>query len=219
MNTLPDPPPIFSENEGSPFYTMAKEVYDISLSLSPEQKIIASFWDDNPTGKYISAFGHWFSILNQTLQLKKPGLMKAANAYLRLGIAMNDAGIGCWKAKYQFNQMRPITFIREVMGLDGWNSFIGTPAHPEYAAAHATLSASAAYTLETVFGKNHAFTDHTYTDLGMSPRNYAGFDAAGLEAGLSRLYGGIHYRPSINAGNKMGKKVAENLEFIFSSLQ
>ena len=97
------------------------------------------------------------------------------------------------------------------MGFSTWNPYITTPPHPEYSAAHATLSGSAGYALESVFGSNYHFTDHTYDALGMSPRNFVSFEAAGAEAGLSRLYGGIHYRPSIDAGNIQGKKVGQNV--------
>jgi hypothetical protein len=209
--TMPPAPLPFSTAVNSPFYNMVKELYDVSQSLTGEQKVIANFWDDAPNGKYISAFGHWFSILKQVLQKENASLMEAADAYLRLGISMNEATIGTWKAKYFFNQMRPITYIRKHMGQPNWTSLIGTPPHPEYSAAHATISAAAAYALESVFGKNYAFTDSTYSDLGMPARSYNSFAAAGEEAGLSRLYGGIHFRPSILAGNNQGKTVGENV--------
>jgi len=138
--------------------------------------------------------------------------MKGAEAYLRLGITMNESTITCWKSKYTFSQMRPITYIRKYMGNTTWSSFITTPAHPEYLAAHATISSSAAYALESVFGKNYAFADHTYETLGMPVRNYNSIEAAGTEAGISRLYGGIHYRPSIEAGKMQGVKVGENVK-------
>lgn len=216
-NTLPTAPASFSAVAGSPFYTMAKEVYDISKLLTQDQKNIANFWDDAPNGKYISAFGHWFHILTGVLKKEKTPLMKGAEAFLQLGITMNEAGITCWKAKYSFHQMRPVTYIRKHMGYDQWSPFIGTPAHPEYSAAHATLSGSAVYALEAAFGKNYAFVDDTYIEYGMPSRNYSSFDAAGNEAGLSRLYGGIHYRPSIIAGIAQGKKTGENVDAILKT--
>lgn len=211
-NTIPAAPIPFSANSGTPFYNMAREVYDVSQSLTEEQKAIARFWDDAPNGQYVTAFGHWFSILNQVLEADKPGLMKAADAYLRLGISMHDAAISCWKTKYTYHLLRPVTYIRKHMGEDNWSPLISTPPHPEYSAAHATLSASAGYALQSVFGLNHAFTDHTYDVLGMSPRNFSSFEAAGTEAGISRLYGGIHYRPSIETGNTQGKQVGTNVK-------
>ena len=211
-NSEPVAPLVFSKEEGSPFYNMVKEVYEVSQSLTDEQKAIANFWDDLPNGKYLSAFGHWFNILKQILQKENTPLMKAAEAYMRLGITMNESTIACWKSKYTFHQMRPITYIRKYMGKAAWNSLIGTPAHPEYLAAHATISSSAAAALESVFGKNYSFADHTYVHLGMAVRNYTSIEAAGDEAGLSRLYGGIHYRLSIAAGKVQGTKVAENVK-------
>lgn len=212
--TLPAPPLTFSRDAGTPFYTMAKEVYDVSQSLTETQKAIASFWDDAPNGKYVTAFGHWFSILKQVLEHEKTSLMKGAEAYLRLGVTMNDATISVWKAKYTYHQVRPVTYIRKYMGQGEWMPVISTPPHPEYSAAHGTISASAGFALESVFGKNHSFTDHTYDVIGMSPRNYSSFEAAGTEAGISRLYGGIHYRPSIEAANAQGKKVGANVSGI-----
>jgi hypothetical protein len=211
-NTIPAAPVAFSKVIGSLFYNMVKELYVISQSLTVEQKAIATFWDDAPNGKYLTVFGHWFSILKQVIEKDKPELMKAAEAYLRLGITMNESSISCWKAKYTYNLLRPVTYIRNFMGYANWNSFIGTPPHPEYSAAHATLSASAGYALESIFGRNYRFTDHSYDILGMSPRTFPGFEAAGIEAGMSRLYGGIHYRSSIEVGNTQGKKVGENVK-------
>lgn len=216
-NTLPVAPTPFSIVVNSPFYLMAKEVFDVSNSLTQDQKDIANFWDDAPNGKYISAFGHWFHILNGVLKNQKIPLMKAAEAYMRLGIAMNEAGISCWKAKYTYHQIRPVTYIRKHMGYQQWSPIIGTPAHPEYSAAHATLSGAAAHAMEYIFGKNYSFADDTYIDLGMPARNYSSFEEAGIEAGISRLYGGIHYRSSIESGNTQGKKTSENVNTILKT--
>lgn len=209
--TIPGAPISFSKDPGTDFHTMVKEVYDVSQSLTYDQRATALFWDDAPNGKYVTVFGHWFSILKQVLEKEKPQLMQGADAYLRLGITLNETVISCWTAKYKYNLVRPITYIRKYMGYPEWNSLISTPPHPEYSAAHATLSASAGYALESVFGKNYSFVDHTYDGIGMSPRSFASFEAAGREAGLSRLYGGIHYRPSIETGNVQGKKVGANV--------
>ena len=217
LNTLPPAPVPFSPHPGSPFHAMASEVYNVSQTLTNEQRAIALFWDDAPNGSYVSAFGHWFSILRQVLAAENPNLMVAADAYLRLGVSMHDAIISTWQAKYTFHQMRPVTYIREHMGIEGWIPVIGTPPHPEYTAAHGTLSAAAAFALESVFGASVSFTDHTYDDIGMSPRTYPNFDAAGREAGLSRLYGGIHFRPSIDQGYAMGRKVGQQVKALLKT--
>ena len=209
--TMPAPPPAFSKEPGSAFYNSVKEVWEISKTLTGAQKEVALFWDDAPNGKYVSVFGHWFGILKQVLEKEKTPLMEGALAYLRLGISMNDATISCWKAKYLYNTLRPVSYIRNYLGDGEWNSLIGTPPHPEYSSAHSTISASCSYALETVFGKKYSFTDHTYDVIGLNPRTFSGFDQAAKEAGDSRLYAGIHYRYSIAAGYEQGRKVAANV--------
>ncbi|MCW5923985.1 MAG: vanadium-dependent haloperoxidase [Saprospiraceae bacterium] len=216
-NTMPVAPTSFSKDPGTPFYNMAKEVYDISQSLTEEQKAIANFWDDAPNGNYVTVFGHWFSILKQVFEKDNPGLMKAADAYLRLGISMHEAVISCWKTKYTYHLIRPVTYIRKHIGHADWNTFIVTPPHPEYSSAHASFSGAAGYALESVFGQNYGFTDHTYDVLGMPPRKFNSFDAAAKEAAISRLYGGIHYRATVEVGNTQGKKVGENVKNLLTT--
>jgi hypothetical protein len=94
------------------------------------------------------------------------------------------------------------------MGSPDWKSLIITPNHPEYPAAHATVSTAAATALSDALGQSVSFTDHTYDDIGFQPRSFISFEEAANEAGRSRLYGGIHYTPSIDAGHVLGKKTA-----------
>ncbi|HUM65363.1 MAG TPA: vanadium-dependent haloperoxidase [Chitinophagaceae bacterium] len=209
--TMPDGLIPFSKEPGSGFYQMVKEVLDVSKVLTPDQKAIALFWDDAPNGQYVSVFGHWFSVLKQVLEKEKTSLPDGAVAYLRLGVAMNDATITCWQTKYQYHTIRPVTYIRKYMGETAWLPLISTPPHPEYASAHSTISASGVYALESVFGNNYAFSDHTYDGIGMSRRNFNSFDHAAKEAGQSRFYAGIHYQPSIEAGYAQGRKVGANV--------
>jgi hypothetical protein len=207
--TLPAPVP-FSIEPGSPFHNMAKAVYESSQQLTAEQRAIALFWDDAPNGKYVSAFGHWISVLAQVAVEKKFPLVKTAEAYAKTAIAMHEATIATWKLKYTYNLVRPVTYIQQHIDSQ-WLPIIVTPPHPEYPAAHATLSAAAAYALTDALGDKISFTDHTYNDIGLSSRTFANFDAAGREAGISRLYGGIHYQQSIDAGASVGKQVAQNV--------
>lgn len=207
-NTAVQGPPAYSTDPQSEFYKMVKQVYDASQSLTDNQKAMAVYWKDVPG---VTSPGHWVSIVQQVAKQKNAKLDKAVLAYALSGAALNDALIRSFQIKYQKLTVRPITYIREVMGHSTWNPYIGTPPHPEYISNHSSLSVAAAVVLEQLFGKNQSFTDHTYDYMGMAPRNYPSYMAIGLEAGISRLYGGIHYLPSINDGTTIGKKVAENI--------
>ncbi|RYZ24806.1 MAG: phosphatase PAP2 family protein [Chitinophagaceae bacterium] len=208
VNTQVPAPFTYSTDPASSFYQMVKQLYDASQTLTADQKEMAIFWRDVPGA---TTPGHWLGILQQVIEQTHSSLEKAAIAYALSGTAMNDALITCFKSKYQFNLVRPITYIREVMGHTSWNSFIGTPAHPEYASAHASLSAAIAEVLQVLFGNINSFTDHTYDGLGFAPRSYSSMRAVGEEAGISRLYAGIHYGKTIELSLIQGKKVAENI--------
>jgi PAP2 superfamily len=204
-NTEPPVPLSYSTDASSPFYKMAKEVYDVSQNLTGEQKTIARFWRDIPG---VSSPGHWLSIVQQVVRQKKATLDKAALAFALTGTASNDAFISCFRTKYRYNLVRPVTYIQNVLGFTTWSTLFPTPAHPEYTSAHAVLSSSAAAVLQRLFGSIGSFTDHTYDDMDFVPRTYSSFEAIVQEAGNSRVYAGIHYRASIDAGIIQGKKVA-----------
>ena len=204
--TQPGPPTEYSEINKSPFYQMVNELYTISLSLSHEDSTVAKIWGDQPGNLNVPA--HATNILTQLINLKKLDLYEAAAAYALHGIAMNDASISVFKAKYHYNLLRPISYIRNVMQVSNWNSVLPTPPHPEYPAAHAEISAASAKVLERIFGKNYKFTDHTYDD-SYGSRSFNSFEEYAEEAGHSRLLAGIHYSPSIATGLAMGYKVGD----------
>ena len=202
--TQPPAPIPYSKEINSPFYNMVNELYTISLSLSHEDTVIARFWADVPGMLNVPA--HATNILTQLVVLKSLDLQSAAKAYALHGISMYDASISVFKTKYQYTLVRPVSYIRNVMLHSSWNSVIPTPPHPEYTAAHAVVSGASAAVLENIFGKDYAFSDHTY-DLTLGTRSYASFDAYASEAGRSRLLGGIHYGPSIKMGIAQGRAI------------
>lgn len=201
--------PSYSSDKQSSFYQMANEVYTVSKQLTAEQKAIALFWDDSPNGKYMTAFGHWTSILSGLIREKKLSLSEASEAFVRMTIAMHDAAILAWKGKYQYNVVRPITYIQQHIDKE-WKPLISTPPHPEFPAAHATISNAAAVALTQYFGAVPV-TDKSYVDIGMPERKFSSLLAVAKEAGISRLYGGIHYRYSIEQGFTLGEAVANLL--------
>ncbi len=205
---LPPPPTPYSTTPGSPFYNMVKQVYDASQTLTIAQTNQALYWKDVPG---VTTPGHYISIAEQAVEQRNSALDKAAVVYALAGIVDYDACIICWQHKYLYNLVRPITYIRNVMGYTTWNSLLTTPAHPEYSSGHAFLSAANARALESAYGNHFAFTDHTYDYLGMPSRSFTSFKACGEDAGNSRLYAGIHYQPTIDLGLVNGRTVAQNI--------
>lgn len=207
MTMNPVAPYTFSFKENSDMFKLAKEVYDISKTLTTEQKAIADFWADG--GNTITPPGHHFNIANIILKKEKVKLDKVAEVYAKVGLAVNDAFVSCWRCKYTFNLMRPLTYIQQAID-PKWNTYVGTPPFPEYTSGHSSGSGAAAEMLTTIFGDNYAFTDNTHT--GKYPdRNFKSFYAYADEATISRLYGGIHYRQGNENGQKNGKEIAKNI--------
>jgi hypothetical protein len=208
-NAQPPAPIPYSEDTSSAFYKEVKSVYETSQHLSEDQKDIALFWKEINPG--VTAPGHWLNILRQVIQQDKATLERGAFAYALSGMALNDAWICCWKTRYVYNLLRPVTYIREVMKHSEWLSFVPTPPHPEYTSGFAAMAGAVCGVLSSVFGNEYQFTDHTYDYAGMKPRKYYTFEAMAKEAGESKWLGGIHYRFSVEAGLQEGKMVAKNV--------
>lgn len=207
MTMNPTAPYTFSFKENSDMFKLAKEVYDVGKNLTAEQKLIADFWADG--GSTITPPGHHFNIANIVLKKEKVGLDKVAEVYAKVGMAVNDAFISCWRCKYTFNLMRPITYIHQAID-PTWNTYVGTPPFPEYTSGHSSGSGAAAEMLTAIFGDNYAFTDNTHT--GKYPdRSFKSFYEYADEATISRLYGGIHYRQGNENGQKNGKEISKNI--------
>jgi hypothetical protein len=204
------PPPVYSIDPSSQFYAAAKETYDVSQTLTTDQTEQILFWRDVPGGSH----AHWLAIFSQVLNKEGNNAMldKAVLVYVKMGITQSDARIATWKAKYTYNLLRPVTYIRSVMGKGTWNSYIATPNHPEYPSAHSSFSVPAAAILTKEFGENYIFSDLTYDFLGLKARSYNSFNHAAKDAGDSRVVGGLHYRFAIDAGEKLGNAIVKYME-------
>jgi hypothetical protein len=206
----PGAPPEYSTAPDSPFHAEAVEVYDTVNALTPEQEAIARFWADDP-GETATPPGHSISILTQLVRAKDRSLADAAVAYAKLGIAICDAFIACWRAKYVYNLLRPITYVRANID-PAWGDPLPltTPPFPEYPSGHSVQSAAAAEVLTDLFGAI-PFTDHTHDARGLPPRSFASFDDFAAEAAISRLYGGIHFRSAIERGLEQGRCIGSTV--------
>lgn len=200
------PPPAYSEDPGSAFHAEAMEVYDTVRTLTDEQRLIARFWSDDPMLSPTPP-GHWISIAMDILQDTGAPAPRQAEVLALLGIAMADAFIACWQSKYEYDLLRPVTYIRRVID-PKWEPILITPPFPEYPSGHSTQSGAAQAVLTHLFGDNFAFTDRTHVDEGLGERSFPSFRAAAEEAGISRLYGGIHFRAAIDRGLAQGECVA-----------
>ena len=210
--------PAFSTANPSEFRAAATEVYNVGLALTNEQKTIADYWSDGP-GATGTPAGHWVAIVSQIVRDDKLSLGEAAEAYARVGIAVHDAFIACWNAKYAFNLERPVTYIRDNIDAN-WSSYIVTPNFPTYTSGHSTQSGAASLVLTDMFG-TRSFVDTTHTDHGlvpaMSPRSFSSLNEAAAEAAISRLYGGIHFtfdnQNGLVTGQCIGQKILDRVSF------
>ena len=134
--------------------------------------------------------------------------MKSAGAYVRVAVALADAFISCWDEKYRSNQVRPETFINVYVD-ENWRPVLQTPPFPEHTSGHSVISSAAALALTHIFGSPFPFADTVEEEYGLPRRNFNSFVEASEEAAVSRLYGGIHYRPAIDFGVEQGRKVGD----------
>jgi hypothetical protein len=197
------PPPVYSEEAGSPFHAEAMEVYKVTRALTAEQKAIARFWSDDPMLSPTPP-GHWISIVLQIAERDSMPHDRLAEILARLGVAMADAFIGCWHSKFEHDLLRPVSYIRRVIDKT-WEPLLITPPFPEYPSGHSTQSGAAEAVLTAFFGEGFAFEDATHSRDGIKPRQYASFRQAAEEAGISRLYGGIHFRAGVERGLEQGR--------------
>jgi membrane-associated phospholipid phosphatase len=188
-------------------------------SLTDEQRHIADFWDDNPfkmnvTGhvmfatKKFSPAGHWMNITGIASQTAKADFNTTVAAYAKTAVALFDAFISCWDEKYRSQYVRPETVINASVDPD-WRPYIQTPPFPSYTSGHSTISAAAAEVMTEFFGEKLSFTDTSLLAFGIESRRIASFRDAAQEASISRLYGGIHYRFDLDAGNAAGRGIGE----------
>lgn len=207
-NTALAPPPTYSTDPASPFFAMVKDVYNKSQALTPAQIAMAIYYRDAPG---YPGGGHFVAILSQVLVKAQTTLDVAALAYAKTGIASYDAINICFTQKYSVNLVRPITYIRNVMGFASWNALFNTPGHPEFPSAHAVNGTAIAAMLTNVFGENFQFTLHTYDYLGLPARDYNSFYDMSKEMSDSRVFAGIHYQASCDKGQWLGEKVSQNI--------
>ncbi|ULQ57768.1 vanadium-dependent haloperoxidase [Flavihumibacter rivuli] len=203
----------YDEKPGSVFYAMVDSVYQQSKKLTLRDTLLIRTWADLPIN--YNGPAHMTKVLTSLIRKENKDLPTAAVLYARHGMAMFDATVLVFRMKYKYNLVRPITYIRNVMGHTNWNTVVVTPPHPEYPSAHSLISGAVVPILENDFGTSYAFTDQTHNELYGS-FEYKSIDEYGRSSGYSRFIAGIHYLSSVHTGYDLGKKVgAEVLKLPF----
>jgi PAP2 superfamily len=223
---FPGPPPTYSIDANSVFFKAVKEVHDINIGLTADQKFIAKFWDDNPFvlehsghlmfgNKKITPGGHWMGIAAIAAKIANVDEVQTAKTYALTAATLFDAFISCWDVKYKWSYVRPVTVINEYIDKT-WTPFLQTPPFPEYTSGHSTITGAAATVLTSLYGDNFSYQDTSDLRYIGLQRHFNSFLEAANECSISRLYGGIHYRLSVDSGAACGRRVGA---FIINKLK
>lgn len=215
------PPPLTSDE-----YTAAFEEVRVlgrfdSAARTADQSEVAQFWDDGPGTN--TPPGHWNQILQIVVEGEARSLVDNARLFALQGLAVADAAIVAWDNKYHWDHWRPVTGI-QLADTDGnpatvtdagWGSFITNPPFPAYTSGHSSFSSSSARIGALALGSDAvAFTVPSDGTPGVE-RSFDGLWEAAMEAGQSRIYGGIHWQYDNQGGLTSGRALAEHVFFNF----
>jgi YD repeat-containing protein len=209
----PDGPPALDSAQYAAEYNQVKDLgAKNSTTRTADQTQIAKFWADG-VGTYTPP-GHWNQIAQDAAANSSNSLIDNARLFAMLDVSLADSGIAAWDAKYVYDFWRPITAIQQgdldgnalTAGDPSWTPLIKTPPFPEYVSGHSTFSGAASTILTNAFGSNYSFTTTSYGLTGIT-RSYTSFDQAADQAGMSRIYGGIHFNSANQDGLALGRDV------------
>jgi hypothetical protein len=154
---------------------------------------------------------------NQIAQTLGAGnnLEQNARLFAALNIGLADAAIAAWDAKYEYGLWRPVTAIRADDGNPltlqdpNWTPLLTTPPFPEYVSGHSTFSGAASTILAQVLGKDEMAFVVASGDLPGVTRSFYALSQAANEAGMSRIYGGIHFQAGNQDGLATGRSIGD----------
>ncbi len=210
----PPPPPEFSSPAWLEEWNEVRVLGAANSSVrTAEQTEIAWFWADGVGTE--TPPGHWNEVAAQLARARNLNDVDSARLFALVNLALADAGIATWDAKYVYDLWRPITAIRSAetdsnpatMADPTWTPLILTPPFPEYVSGHSTFSRAAATALAAVAGSDEFDFALRSDGLFGATRSWSRFSAAALEAGRSRIYGGIHFSSANREGQKLGESI------------
>ena len=201
-------PPALSSMQYAMDVNEVKDIGSLNSSTrTADQTEIARFWNGNtPVAWNLAAV-----TLSEQNDLS---LSENSRLLALLNVAMADAVISCWEAKYYYKFWRPITAIRladtdgnaDTTADTGWTPLLTTPNHPDYPSGHATVSPAAGTVLQAYFGDDSTFPLTSEILPGVT-RNFSSITQAVDEAFDARIYGGIHFRSACRDGRVIGNQI------------
>lgn len=212
----PDAPPALSSTEYAAAVNQVQQWGASNSALrTAEQDNIARIWMAGPGTA--TPPGQWNQIAGNIAMAKNLTSVESARLMTLLNMTLADAGIAAWDCKYAYNFWRPITAIREAAN-DGnpatnadaaWTPYITTPPFSAYVSGHSTFSAAGAGLLQHYFGTDQLTFQLQSEFPGVPNRTFSSLTAAANEAGMSRIYGGIHFIFDHTAGSATGRQTAD----------
>jgi membrane-associated phospholipid phosphatase len=204
------PPPITSAAYARALNQVKSLGQDSSTTRTADQTTLAKFWGAAPI------WNVWNEIAQRLAVTRHASLERTVTVFANLDLALADATIGLYDAKYHYLVWRPVTAIRlgntvgnpGIVGDPNWNPLAVTAADPSYPGAHATISQAAATVLSAFYGDHRQLTVSSDGDPGVT-RSFDSFQAAANEATLSRIFAGQHTMIDLVAGQQLGRHVAE----------
>ena len=202
------------------YYDQFGQVMEKSKSLTQEEKEAALWWGDDP-GETFTPPGHSYYLATLVLKKQNPDLIKCAETYARVGMAVADAFVNCWKLKYHFFSERPSSFISKNID-EKWESFWPDPPFPAFPSGHATQAAAVATVLTDLYGEKMDLIDSAHAGrprdefrgVDFKPRTFNSFWQIAEETANSRFYGGIHTKQDNDVGLTEGRKVGTNVNLL-----
>jgi membrane-associated phospholipid phosphatase len=204
------PPPITSVAYARALNQVKSLGQDTSTTRTADETTQAKFWGAAPI------WNVWNEVTQNLAVSQHASLQRTVTVFENLDLALADATIGLYDAKYHYLVWRPVTAIQlgntignpAITGNPTWNPLAVTAADPSYPGAHATISQTAATVLSAFFGDHQQLIVSSDGDPGVT-RSFGSFQAAADEATLSRIFAGQHTMIDLVAGQQLGRQVAE----------
>jgi hypothetical protein len=213
------PPPLTSAEYAAAW----SEVYRLggvgSTERTADQSEVARFWDDGAGTN--TPPGHWSEILQIVSAEQGLSLLENARLFALHGLTVADAAIVAWDNKFFYDHWRPVTGIHNAAD-DGnpatvpdptWESYITNPPFPAYTSGHSSFSGSSGRLAALFFGRDDIAFSVSSDGLPGATRHFESFSQAAEEAGMSRIYGGIHWQYDNTGGLASGRALAEQVFF------